>query len=1041
MRRDVQLFVEKVNGTFTPLSTEELVQDPTFQNAGANYSDVVGNVSFAIGGATVTVNNDFNFFGHRITLDTSKRYRVTVNITTDSSGQSQVISVRDNGANQGFLNETSGRIVLENGTVERSVDFTPTDNSNGVFITARSGSYDFTVNSIRVRELLTPEQSTELTQLDLFDFEDINITDKVKDIRDIAKVFTGFSQKFSVPASPKNNRLFDHFYNADVESGFDQRVKHRAFIRMGGADYKEGRISLVGSSMKNNKPYSYEVVFYGKTVNMKDLIGDDELKDLTGTIIDRIGFDYTSEFVRSGLKNGYNIEEDGSLTFDNAASTNKSSDLIFPFISSDSFYFYDSNDGINPKDRVESRNIYASATTSPRGIYYKDLKPAIKSKFIIQAIQEKYGFEFSDEFFSDNNEQYEELYTLLHREKGNLDEQIEEKSVAIPLSMLGRDSFADGVVEHRGGDKLPYNQNYTEFDYPFSLDDLLLYKTRGFIVVDNALTESTFTYKFNFEVEVNGSGEYKVELFDSRNRQDPDFTFTSVANGGNDTTVDFTLPVKSDTNNVERYNHFYAYNVVSPVIKVSTIGGISAFKIKNLSITRVQTDRRIDASNGLPVVTQTQTDYNHREEELSTFAANGRSVELSTQMPKIKVLDYLTGLFKMFNLTAYYVGDTEIDPYAGKIRVRSVDAFYFDGKNVDITKYVDTSKTNVNRNKLYSTIDFTFEKGKTFAIAAANERTGDEFGNERLNNLNANMQNPLAFDGGKYTVKVPFEKVMYERMSDQAQENYVLPISSGWLANREENPIVTKPVLFYAFNSAVNEGTDVSGNTTNVLFDGGVYDKDNNLVTPNYATLTHIYRPSNSMNLQNTIDASINFGSEFDEFGVWDSGEANNKSLFNTYYRRYLLQIYDRQSRIYKLEANLPMPVITKLKMNDVVIIGDRSYRLNKMQLNLSTGKADLELMNDIAYTELDLQRPVLQQKFFTNNVAGFIVETKEGYFNNMLINVYVDGNLFKQVSYGSIFTVSTSQIGGPATVDITVQYQIGDLVSELSDVSTYTFS
>ena len=410
-------------------------------------------------------------------------------------------------------------------------------------------------------------------------------------------------------------------------------------------------------------------------------------------------------------------------------------------------------------------------------------------------------------------------------------------------------------------------------------------------------------------------------------------------------------------------------------------------------------------------------------------------------MPKIKVLDYLTGLFKMFNLTAYYVGDTEIDPYAGKIRVRSVDAFYFDGKNVDITKYVDTSKTNINRNNLYSTIDFTFEGNKTFAIQAANERTGDEFGNERLNNLNANMQNPLAFDGGKYTVKLPFEKIMYERMSDQAQENYVLPISSGWLANREENPIITKPILFYAFNSSVSLGTDVSGASTSVLFDGGLYDKDDNLITPDYSNLTHIYRPSNSMNLQGAVDASINFGSEFDEFDIWDSGEANNKSLFNTYYRRYLLQIYDRQSRIYKLEANLPMPVVTKLKMNDVVIIGDRSYRLNRMELNLSTGKASLELMNDIAYTELDLQKPVLDEIFFNGNVGVFRAETKEGYFNNMLINVYVDGSLLRQVSYGSRFSVSTDQVGGPATVGITVQYQIGDLVSELSDVSTYTFS
>ena len=347
---------------------------------------------------------------------------------------------------------------------------------------------------------------------------------------------------------------------------------------MGGADYKEGRISLTGASMKNNKPYSYEVVFYGKTVNMKDLIGDDELKDLSGTVLDSVGFDYSSDFVAVGMKLGYNIADDGSLDIDHSAPTNKSSDLIFPFISADSFYFYDSNNGVNPKDRVQSRNIATSATTEPRGVYYKDLKPAIKSKFIIQAIQEKYGFEFSDEFFSDNNEQYEELYTLLHREKGNLDEQIEQKSVTIPMSELGRESFASGVQEMRGNDDLPYNQNYLESDFPFSLDSMLVYKGRrtSFETPNRPITAMVeYTYGIDFDVDVVGTGEYRVEVFDSRNSQDPDFTFTSVANNQDSTSVSFTFPVKSDGNDVERYNSVYKYNVINPTIKISTIGEIS----------------------------------------------------------------------------------------------------------------------------------------------------------------------------------------------------------------------------------------------------------------------------------------------------------------------------------------------------------------------------------------------------------------------------------------------------------------------------------
>ena len=44
------------------------------------------------------------------------------------------------------------------------------------------------------------------TRLDLFKDETISVTDTIQDVRDIAKVFTQFSQSFSVPASKTNNK-------------------------------------------------------------------------------------------------------------------------------------------------------------------------------------------------------------------------------------------------------------------------------------------------------------------------------------------------------------------------------------------------------------------------------------------------------------------------------------------------------------------------------------------------------------------------------------------------------------------------------------------------------------------------------------------------------------------------------------------------------------------------------------------------------------------------------------------------------------------
>ena len=63
------------------------------------------------------------------------------------------------------------------------------------------------------------------TRLDLFKDETVSLTQSLKNVKDISKIFTEFTQTFSVPASPTNNILFKHYYNFDIVNGFDARVK------------------------------------------------------------------------------------------------------------------------------------------------------------------------------------------------------------------------------------------------------------------------------------------------------------------------------------------------------------------------------------------------------------------------------------------------------------------------------------------------------------------------------------------------------------------------------------------------------------------------------------------------------------------------------------------------------------------------------------------------------------------------------------------------------------------------------------------------
>jgi hypothetical protein len=119
------------------------------------------------------------------------------------------------------------------------------------------------------------------TRMDMFDDESVSITDTIKNVQDISKVFTAFSRSFNLPASKENNKIFKHYYNFDITGGFDARVRVSAEIQLNNISYKLGYIKLEGVSLKNNKAHTYKITFYGETISLKDTFGEDLLSSLS----------------------------------------------------------------------------------------------------------------------------------------------------------------------------------------------------------------------------------------------------------------------------------------------------------------------------------------------------------------------------------------------------------------------------------------------------------------------------------------------------------------------------------------------------------------------------------------------------------------------------------------------------------------------------------------------------------------------------------------------------------------------------------------
>ena len=157
--------------------------------------------------------------------------------------------------------------------------------------------------------------------LDLFDDENIVVNSTIQNVSDIAKVFTDFSQQFTVPATKRNNDIFQHYYNNDVDGTFQAKERQPARIDINFTPFRKGKIQLEGAQIVQNQAQHYVITFYGDVVSLKDLFGDDKLRDLDYTDLEALG-------TYAEVKN--------SIT------STSSLDVRYPLISSDRVWQYGS---------------------------------------------------------------------------------------------------------------------------------------------------------------------------------------------------------------------------------------------------------------------------------------------------------------------------------------------------------------------------------------------------------------------------------------------------------------------------------------------------------------------------------------------------------------------------------------------------------------------------------------------------------------------------------------------------------------------------
>ena len=305
-----------------------------------------------------------------------------------------------------------------------------------------------------------------------------------------------------------------------------------------------------------------------------------------------------------------------------------------------------------------------------------------------------------------------------------------------------------------------------------------------------------------------------------------------------------------------------------------------------------------------------------------TATASGQTITqevvIADQMPEQKVSDFVVGLIKMFNLSLEPTSMTEFT-------VETLDDWYAEGNQYDITNHTDITTRKVSKPELYRRIKLEHQLADS-----------QQMNNFRLTNGGVgygDLRADFTFDGGELTNQTNFELLKFEKLVDvDTSTNVDFLIGSS--IDKELKPYIGAPMIFYSPNTK-----DISSDPIGFLDESGDtgsgthgrVDQINFIANVNSDTITSVTR-------------MLTFGLNIEPY----HNQAFNETLYEGYWENYITNLYSVSRRVYSFRAILPLEVICKLKMNDRLVWNGYRFIINQIKVNLRTREANLELLNDV---------------------------------------------------------------------------------------------
>ena len=560
-------------------------------------------------------------------------------------------------------------------------------------------------------------------------------------------------------------------------------------------------------------------------------------------------------------------------------------------------------------------------TTLTGAIKWNELFPAITVQNIFARIQADYGITFTGSFF--NLSQWKNLYLYLKPSltmsylSEPLNFNFTTKSASFPELNLTTDILT------------------TNFNFPNPIPSGQVVVSRTFKVSLTITPQSGFTtIPYTLYVYKNGI------LFKTLNGVNAQ-TFTCDQISRN----------TANANQQNQYNFKISSN--APFSFISTLNYLKSY-FDSTSSTFINT-----------ILTGTTP--------VQSTVAN---IQIANYMPDIKIIDFITGLIKAFNLMI-------IPRPNNNYEFAPLEMFYNAGKILDITEYTYENEMSINKPKLYKSINFTYEESKNVLNEAYKGIYQQNYGDLIYNSERIT-------ENSTYEIKLPFENVLFELVKQGKL------FQTATLIDKDLKPYVPKPMLIY-MNQRVSglTGTDqiYVTNIVGAATQLNAYNRFSNEYDNMPTDVTH----SQLM--------TMNFGNEQSSW----LNELAPQGLYYRHYKNFIDNLYNIKTRMLKVKALLPASLLGStvtngagiplgIALNDRLVIRNKRYLINSFTTDLTTGETDFELLTDyrgvnaastIGYRFADMETVqtdrlalVFDQEIYLNDYESFSIKAPTSFYH-----------------------------------------------------------